>query len=48
MAHLDANFQETVKRPPGSGGFPKTRGTFFWVPIIRIIIFGGLDWGPLF
>ena len=26
--------------------FPKIRGTFLGVPIIRIIIFWGLDWGP--
>ena len=28
-------------------GFPKIRGAFLVVPIIRIIIFWGLDWGPL-
>ena len=28
-------------------GFPKIRGTFLGVPIIRIIISWGLDWGPL-
>ena len=28
-------------------GFPKIRGTFLGVPIIRIIVFWGLDWGPL-
>ena len=28
-------------------GFPKIRGTFLGVPIIRIIVFGGLYWGPL-
>ena len=27
-------------------GFPKIRGTFLGVPIIRIIIFWGLHWGP--
>ena len=27
-------------------GFPKIRGTFLGVPIIRIIAFGVLDWGP--
>ena len=27
-------------------GFPKIRGTFFGVPIIRITIFWGLYWGP--
>ena len=27
--------------------FPKIRGTF-GVPIVRIIIFWGLSWGPLF
>ena len=26
--------------------FPKMRGTFFGVPIIRTIVFGGLYWGP--
>ena len=26
-------------------GFPKTRGTLLGVPIIRIIVFGGLYWG---
>ena len=28
-------------------GFPKVRGTFFGVPIMRITIFWGLYWGPL-
>ena len=27
-------------------GFPKTRGTFFGVPILRILVFWGLYWGP--
>ena len=27
-------------------GFPKIRGTILGVPIIRIIVFGGLYWGP--
>ena len=26
-------------------GFPKIRGTILEVPIIRIVIFGGLYWG---
>ena len=26
--------------------FPKTRGTILGVPIIRIIVFWGLYWGP--
>ena len=28
-------------------GFPKIRGTSLGVPIIRIILFWGLYWGPL-
>ena len=28
-------------------GFPKIRGTLLRVPIIRIIVFWGLYWGPL-
>ena len=28
-------------------GFPKIRGTFWGVPIIRIILYWGLFWGPL-
>ena len=28
-------------------GFPKIGGTFLGVPIIRIIVFWGLYWGPL-
>ena len=28
-------------------GFPKIRGTILGVPILRIIVFGGLYWGPL-
>ena len=28
-------------------GFPKIRGTFLGVPIIRIIVFWGLYWGSL-
>ena len=34
---------------PGSGlnwGFPKIRVTFWGGPILRIIVFGGLYWGP--
>ena len=27
-------------------GFPKIRGTILGVPIIRIIIYWGLYWGP--
>ena len=27
-------------------GFPKIRGTIWGVPIIRIIVFWGLYWGP--
>ena len=26
--------------------FPEIRGTFFGIPIIRTIVFGGLYWGP--
>ena len=28
-------------------GFPKITGTFFGVPILRIIVFWGLYWGSL-
>ena len=28
-------------------GFPKIRGTYLGVPIIRTIVFWGLYWGPL-
>ena len=28
-------------------GFPKTRGAFWGVPIIRVIICLGLYWGPI-
>ena len=28
-------------------GFPEIRGTLFGVPIIRIIVYWGLYWGPL-
>ena len=28
------------------GGFPKIRGTFLGVPIMRFIVFWGLYWGP--
>ena len=27
-------------------GFPKIRGTFLGVPIIRIIVYWGVYWGP--
>ena len=27
--------------------FPKIRGTIWGVPILRIIVFWGLHWGPL-
>ena len=30
-----------------SWGFPKIRGTFLGVLIIRIIVYWGLYWGPL-
>ena len=30
----------------GIWGFPKIRGTILGVLIIRIIVFGGLYWGP--
>ena len=29
-------------------GFPKIRGTLLGVPIIRVIVYWGLYWGPLF
>ena len=29
-------------------GFPKIRGTFLGIPIIRIIVYLGLYWGPLY
>ena len=32
----------------GIWGFPKSRGTILGVPIIRIIVFWGLYWVPLF
>ena len=28
-------------------GFPRTRGTLLGFPIIRIIVYWGLYWGPL-
>ena len=28
------------------GGFSKMRGTFLGVPIVRLIVFSGLYWGP--
>ena len=31
----------------GIWGFPNIRGTFLAVPIILVIVFGGLYWGPL-
>ena len=27
--------------------FPKIMGTFLWVPIIGIIVYGSLYWGPI-
>ena len=33
--------------PRAIWGFPKIRGTFLGVPIIRIIVYWGLYWGPL-
>ena len=33
--------------PKNIWGFPKFRGTILGVPIIRIIVFWGLYWGPL-
>ena len=41
--------QYTILRTPKNGpGFPKIRSSIMGVPIIRIIVFGGLYWGPLF
>ena len=31
---------------PGISGFPKIRSTLLRVPIRRVIVHGGLDWGP--
>ena len=31
----------------GKWWFPKIRGTFLGVPIIRTIVYWGLFWGPL-
>ena len=33
--------------PRGGGEVPKTRGSILGVPMIRIIVFWGLYWGPL-
>ena len=49
---LRAQQGEAVAAEPGPNGyqtwgFPKIRGTFLGVPIIRIIIYWGLFWGPL-
>ena len=30
-----------------NGGFPKLGVPYYWVPIIRTIVFWGLYWGPL-
>ena len=44
---LEANKQGTqMEVPKYVGGV--YRGTFWGVPIIRIIVFWGLDWGPPF
>ena len=34
-------------RIPAILGFPKIRGTFLGIPIIRTIVFWGLYWGTL-
>ena len=41
------NEMETGGRGLWGLGFPKIRGTFLGVPIIRTIVFWGLYWGPL-
>ena len=30
----------------GYMGFPEIRGTLFGVPILRVIVFGDIFWGP--
>ena len=46
MSNFGHRYRETV---PTSmiWGFPKIRGTFLGVPIVRIIVFWGLYWGAL-
>ena len=39
-------FKESVKCIHVGGWFPKIRGTFLGIPIIRIIVFWDLDWDP--
>ena len=39
---------ESVFVSIGKFEFPKIRGTFFWVVVIRILLFRVLYWGPLF
>ena len=47
MAKFTAKVEDSgVSEEPTFGGVPKIRGTFLGVPIIRIIIFLGLYWGP--
>ena len=49
MSSIIASAGSGNKRTTGLGdiwGFPKIRGTFLGVPIIRILVFRGLYWGP--
>ena len=43
---LEGSSQQGSLQKPILGDFPKIRGTFLRVPIIRIIVFWGLYWGP--
>ena len=37
-------YQQLISNP--KLGFPKIRATFLGVPIIRIIVYWGVKWGP--
>ena len=38
--------RECIQKITPIWGFPKIRGTFIGVPIIRTVVFWGLFWGP--
>ena len=38
--------RECIQKITPKRGLPKIRGTFSGVPIIRTVVFWGLNWGP--
>ena len=46
-SRVKASWEGTWLANRDDRGFPKIRGTILRVPRIRIMVFWGLNWGPL-